>query len=81
MGTAMALLSAARIANAKLPPKEREQCELEREAARLERVRQAQIIQNVCPNCEGKLARGKKNKKNEYKRDWKCEACGDTHSL
>lgn len=77
----MALLSAVRIADAKLSPEEKARREHEREAARLERVRQAQIIQNVCPTCEGKLARGKKNKKNEYKRDWKCEACGDTHSL
>lgn len=33
------------------------------------------INQGQCPNCLGKLLRGKKDKKNGYKRTWKCLMC------
>lgn len=45
-----------------------------------ERVRRAKIIKNICPNCEGKLIRGKKDKKNDYKRIWNCKDCGSSHT-
>lgn len=81
LGMATALLSASAMANAKLPEEERERRKQEREAARQERIRQAQIIQNVCPSCEGKLIRGKKDKRNDYKRVWNCFNCGSQHSI
>ena len=33
------------------------------------------IQQGICPYCEGKLIRGKKDKKNNYKRTWNCVKC------
>jgi hypothetical protein len=46
-----------------------------------ERIRQAKIIKNICPACEGKLVRGKRDKKNDYKRLWNCKDCGSSHTV
>ena len=51
------------------------------EAQRKERRRQACIRLNTCPTCEGKLDRGKKDKKNDYKRVWICQKCGESHHI
>lgn len=51
------------------------------EAAVAERKRQTQIRQQICPKCEGKLTRGKKNKHNGYKREWLCNECFELHTI
>lgn len=33
------------------------------------------ICRGICPKCNSKLIRGKKDKKNGYKRTWRCESC------
>ena len=40
-----------------------------------QRVKQAKIRKNICPDCDGKLERGKKDKKMDYKRKWHCASC------
>lgn len=81
ISAAMGLLAEAKKAEARLPEEERARRKEERLKASEERIRQAQIIHNICPSCEGKLVRGKKDKRNGYKRAWKCKSCGDTHSI
>lgn len=34
---------------------------------------------NHCPNCKGKLARGKKDKNDKYKRTWTCKNCKSSY--
>lgn len=80
-----ALLSSMMVAAAK----QRDQLTEEQKAERAEtrrrlseqRIRHAKIIQNICPDCEGKLVRGKKDKKNNYKRAWNCRDCQNSHSM
>ena len=58
-----------------LPQSEQDQIIAKRESdAEQKRITQ-HIQQGVCPHCEGKLIRGKKDKKNDYKRTWKCLNC------
>ena len=40
-----------------------------------QRIKAAKIRKNICPDCDGKLVRGKKDKKNDYKREWCCASC------
>lgn len=80
-GTAIGLLSEARKAEARLSEEEREHRKEVQRLNREERFRRASITQGVCPECESKLIRGKKNKKNNYKRDWECKKCEKTHSM
>ena len=40
------------------------------------RVRKAKVMNNICPDCDGKLRRGKKKKNLNYERIWKCSSCG-----
>ena len=54
--------------------------EKEKEAKAIEALQEqkrvnACISQGKCPECLGKLIRGKKDKKNGYKRTWKCISC------
>lgn len=79
--TAISLLAEARKAEARLPEEERERRKEERLKASEERLRQSQIIANKCPSCGGKLVRGKKDKRNDYKRNWDCLDCGSQHSV
>lgn len=79
-----ALLSSLMIAanqNSKLSPEEKAEREEKRRIQSEQRIRQAKVIKNICPDCEGKLIRGKKDKKNNYKRIWTCKDCGNTHSV
>ncbi len=80
-----ALISSLMIATAKERSKLTEEEKAERrERRRLleeQRVRKNAIIKNICPDCEGKLIRGKKDKKNDYKRSWYCSNCGLSHDL
>lgn len=80
-GTAIGLLSEARKAEARLSEEEREHRKEVERLNREERFRKASITQGICPECESKLIRGKKNKKNNYKRDWECKKCKKTHSM
>jgi RNase P subunit RPR2 len=79
-----ALISALMMASSRKLPKLTEEEKIKRaERKRLsseERIRQATIIKNICPACEGKLVRGKKDKKNDYKRLWTCKDCGSSHT-
>lgn len=46
-----------------------------REALQEQKRVNAYINQGKCPECLGKLIRGKKDKNNGYKRTWKCISC------
>ena len=64
------------------PEKESPEVKAWRQAKSEERRRHNLVLQNICPGveCDGTLVRGKKNKKNDYKRDWKCEKCSSVYS-
>lgn len=51
------------------------------QAKRDEEVRQARILKNMCPDCSGKLIRGSKQKKHNYKRGWRCIDCNQMHLM
>lgn len=63
----------------KYTKEEREIMRQEREVSRLEEIRCSQVRQGICPSCEGKLIRGKKDKRNNYKRSWECKECEEVH--
>ena len=46
-----------------------------------EELRQTLIRENTCPYCKSKLVRGKRDKKNGYKRKWTCTGCGNNHYI
>lgn len=73
------LMSANRRYNEKYTKEEREIMKREREAIREEEIRCSKVRQGVCPSCKGKLTRGKKDKRNNYKRSWECKECKETH--
>jgi uncharacterized protein with PIN domain len=75
------LLAAAAIRDSKLTKEEKADRAERRRLLAEERLRKAKVIQNICPDCDGKLVRGKKDKKNDYKRVWTCKACGSSHSV
>jgi hypothetical protein len=79
-----ALISSMMIAankNSNLTSEQKAKREEERRLLSEQRIRHAKIIKNICPDCEGKLIRGKKDKKNDYKRKWICGDCGSSHSM
>ncbi|RYI30568.1 hypothetical protein EVU96_09130 [Bacillus infantis] len=80
-----ALISSLMIASAKERSKLTEEEKAERKERRRlleeQRVRKALVLKSICPDCEGKLIRGKKDKKNDYKRSWDCSNCGLSHNL
>ena len=75
LGMMTSLIKMAKIADSKLTPEERierdKAREKERELNRMSRL----VLKCICPYCEGKLVRGKKDKKNDYKRSWSCNKC------
>jgi len=75
------MMTAAAIENAKLSDEEKAARKEARRKLSEQRARYAKIIKSICPDCEGKLIRGKKDKKNNYKRMWSCESCGILHSV
>lgn len=81
MAEISALLTAATIRENNLTPEEREKRKHEREEVREAHRVAVCIRQGECPECHKKLVRGKKNRKNDYKRDWLCENCDSIHSL
>lgn len=74
------LLIASANQNSKLTVEEKDEREERRKLLDEQRIRKAKVIQNICPDCEGKLVRGKKDKKNGYKRLWACKDCGNSHN-
>jgi carboxypeptidase C (cathepsin A) len=58
-----------------LPQEEQDRITAEREAIKEQKRVSACISQGKCPECLGKLIRGKKDKNNGYKRTWKCVNC------
>ena len=58
-----------------LPQEEQDRINAQREADQEQKRVNACINQGKCPECLGKLVRGKKDKKNGYKRTWKCLSC------
>lgn len=74
------LMAASVIRESNLTPEEKAQRTKKRELMAEERIRKAKVLKNICPECEGKLIRGKKDKKNDYKRMWTCKDCGKSHT-
>ena len=66
--------------NAKLTDEEKAERRERLKLAEEQRIRRASILRNICPDCEGNLVRGKKDKKNDYKRAWVCNKCGKSHT-
>lgn len=62
-----------------LPPEELERLDKERLERRAEEARIGKIRSNTCPDCSGKLTRGKKCKRNNYKREYLCGECTKIH--
>lgn len=60
-----------------LPQEEQDRITAEREVIQEQKRVAACIQQGKCPHCLGKLTRGKKDKKNGYKRIWKCTKCNE----
>jgi len=58
-----------------LPQEEQDRITSEREAIQEQKRVNACINQGLCPDCLSKLVRGKKDKKNGYKRTWTCLKC------
>lgn len=73
------MLGANRNYNEKYTKEERERMRQEREAIRNEEIRCSHIRSGICPSCEGKLVRGKKDKRHNYKRSWECKECKEVH--
>lgn len=75
------IMASKRRYESKYTLEEREIHKIKRELERKEDIRRSHIHSGECPSCKGKLLRGKKNKKMEYKREWKCESCLEVHYL
>ena len=69
------LLAAMAIQDSRLSKEEKVAREERRRLAEEQRIRKAKVHQNICPDCDGKLIRGKKDKKFDYKRLWSCNEC------
>ncbi len=74
------LIVASKRQDSKLTPEQKAERAEKRHSLYEQRIRQEKIIKNICPDCEGKLIRGKKDKRNDYKRLWSCKDCGNSHS-
>lgn len=75
------LLVASARADSKLTAEEKAERSERRRLLSEEKARRAKIMNRTCPSCEGKLIRGKRDKKNDYKRSWDCRDCGVAHTL
>jgi uncharacterized protein with PIN domain len=74
------LLIASARENAKLTDEEKAERRERRRQAEEQRIRKALVLKSICPDCKGNLVRGKKDKKNDYKRVWTCKKCGKPHT-
>jgi transposase-like protein len=70
-----AAIMGAKYRERNMTPEERaernEKVRLENEARR----NYYMVLKGDCPKCDGKLKRGKKDKRLDYKREWKCKSC------
>lgn len=46
-----------------------------------ESQRRFKIHKGICPSCGGPLTRGRRNKANDYKREWGCSECFTIHTI
>lgn len=67
--------------NAKLTPEERAKRNERIRKTEEQRIIRVKVTKSICPSCDGKLTRGKKDKKNDYKRKWACGECKNTYHL
>jgi len=74
------LVAASARERAKLTDEEKAERRERLRLAEEQRIRRASVLKNICPDCEGDLVRGKKDKKNDYKRVWMCKKCGKSHT-
>lgn len=74
------LLVASAREKAKLTDEEKAERRERRRQAEEQRIRKALVLKGICPDCKGNLVRGKKDKKNDYKRVWTCKSCGNPHT-
>lgn len=79
-GLLTSLLCEAQRIESQLTPEEKTKREERRRITEETRRRKAQVLKNICPNCESKLIRGKKEKKLDYKRLWTCKECKSRYS-
>ena len=75
MNMALSLLATAEYKYNKLTSKEKQARKEERERWEEEYRINECVSQGKCPDCKGKLIRGKKDKRNNYKRTWTCSEC------
>lgn len=75
MNMATSLIKANHEAEKNLSPEELLKRKEERKIAQEKRHVIACVNAGKCPFCQGKLVRGKKDKKNDYKRTWTCSKC------
>lgn len=69
-----------RATEAKLTPAERTERKRQQELAEIIRLRKALVVSGNCPECEGKLSRGKKSKQHGHRRLWECTSCGHSYT-
>lgn len=75
-------IMAASIYNeSQLTSEEKQERAIKRRNIENEQARQSKILKNICPTCNSKLVRGKRDKTNEYKRIWTCKMCDEIHNL
>ncbi|MGD6876870.1 hypothetical protein [Bacillus infantis] len=71
-----AIMSSIAAQEAKLTPEERELRKIRRQLMNEQRIKRQKVMDCICPVCDdGKLVRGKKEKKAGYKRLWTCSSC------
>lgn len=69
------VLAALAVSEATLTKEERMKRKVRREKMEQLRILKTKILNNICPECDGKLMRGKKEKKYNYQRIWTCKEC------
>jgi len=69
------IVAANAVNKSKLTKEQVEERERESEKREEMRIRKAKVMNNICPDCDGKLSRGKKEKELNYERTWKCGCC------
>lgn len=69
------IMVAARRSDSKLTPEELADREKRMKQREEQRILHYKVLKNICPSCDGKLFRGKKDKKRDYKRTWSCKDC------
>jgi uncharacterized protein with PIN domain len=74
------LMAALAVSESKLTPEQKAERAEKRQLTSEQRKRKAMVLQSICPNCESKLVRGKKEKKLGYKRLWTCGKCENRYT-